>query len=245
MTNPMSIFVVDDDKDFAESLGDILEDAGYQVSIANSGEEAVEKFKQQDFDITFMDVKMPGMNGVESYIEFCKIKPEVKVFIMTGYAMQDLLQQAIDLGAAGILQKPLNIDDVLHTLEQILPDRIILLVDDDSDFLDSTADNLRSAGYKTLLANNGQDAIDTVLAHDIHLLILDLRLPVMDGIEIYMQLKKLGRSLPTIIVTGYPEDKTGNIDIFESAEITGCLTKPFEPNELLKLVNNIKSTSIS
>jgi CheY-like chemotaxis protein len=64
------VFIVDDDKDFAETLKMVLEGRGYDVEIAHSGEEAIAKFCEQDFDIAFMDVKLPGKNGVASFWKF-------------------------------------------------------------------------------------------------------------------------------------------------------------------------------
>ena len=66
--NSLQILVVDDDYDFAESLAEVLEDRGHVITIANSGEEAIEVFNNDKFDLIFMDVKLPGMNGVESFL---------------------------------------------------------------------------------------------------------------------------------------------------------------------------------
>jgi CheY-like chemotaxis protein len=64
----LRVFIVDDDQDFAESLALLIEGRGYQVEVAFSGEEAIAKFREQDFDITFMDVRLPGKNGTESFL---------------------------------------------------------------------------------------------------------------------------------------------------------------------------------
>nr|MDJ0610797.1 response regulator [Kiloniellales bacterium] len=95
MSRPLKIFVVDDDRDAAEGLGEVLEMFGHQVTLAFDGESAVQIFKEQDFDVSLMDVMMPGMNGVESFLEIRKIKPDAKVFMMTGFSVQQLLTQAI------------------------------------------------------------------------------------------------------------------------------------------------------
>ena len=62
----LKVFVVDDDPDFAEGIGLSLELEGHDVTYASSGEEAVDKFSDANFDVTLMDVRMPGMNGVET-----------------------------------------------------------------------------------------------------------------------------------------------------------------------------------
>ncbi|MCP4936069.1 MAG: response regulator, partial [bacterium] len=87
----IKILVVDDDRDFAESLVFVLEGRGYEVEVAHTGEAAIRKFQNNDFDIAFMDVKLPGKNGVESYMEIRKFKSDAKVVMMTGYSVEQLL----------------------------------------------------------------------------------------------------------------------------------------------------------
>ena len=115
----MRIFDVDDDRDLAESLAEVLELSGHEVEIAFSGEEAVEVFREKDFDVSFMDVVMPGMNGVESFLEIRKIKPDAKVFMLTGYSVAQLLEQAIENGALGVLEKPIGIEELLAKIDNM------------------------------------------------------------------------------------------------------------------------------
>ena len=75
----INVLIVDDDRDFAESLAMVLDGRGYQVDTVHSGEGAIRKFREKDFDIAFIDVKLPGKNGVESFMEIRKIKPEARV----------------------------------------------------------------------------------------------------------------------------------------------------------------------
>ncbi len=119
MKNPICIFIVDDDHDFAKSMADIMELHGYDVQTAHSGEEAVSKFRDQDFDVTFMDVKMPGKNGVESFLEIRKLKPDAKVVMITAYSVEQLLEKAIRSGACGILHKPFDMEKATKMIEKL------------------------------------------------------------------------------------------------------------------------------
>lgn len=227
------ILVVDDDVDFAESLGEVLESHGCEVVIAHSGESAISIFSEQQFDIAFMDVKMPGLNGVESFFEMRKIRPDVKVMLMTGYALEELLQQAIDQGVLGVLNKPLDIEQVLKVVESALSDGIILLADDDEDFVESVSTTLRDQGYSVLVARDGGEVISLVENNSIDVLILDLKMPVLDGLQVYLQLKEIGRQLPTLIVTGYAEEASEKLKTLRQMTQQGCLIKPFDPQALL------------
>jgi two-component system response regulator HydG len=234
----LKIFVVDDDVDFAESLVETLESRGHQVEMAHSGEEAVTRFQETDFDLAFMDVKLPGMNGVESFLEIRKLKPDSKV-MMTGYSMQELLQQAIDHGALGVLDKPLDMSKVLKTVESAFPDGIILLADDDPDFVESTQTALENAGYRVLVARDGEEAIQSVQENDIDLLLLDLCMPVLNGLEVYLELKGRGKQLPTIIVTGYVNDEMASVRDIQELSKGQCFTKPFDPQALLDSIETM------
>jgi two-component system response regulator HydG len=237
---PLRIFLVDDNQDFAESLADILRYEGYRVELAFDAESAVQKFREQEFDITFMDVKLPGMNGVEGFFEIRKVNPQARVVMMSAYSVEQLLAQAIDHGALGMLRKPFDTRQLLALLEDIKPEGVILMADDDGDFVASVQNLLVEQGYAVIVAHTGQEAVDVILADGIDILILDLRLPILSGLEVYLTLKKHGRVLPTIIVTGYAAEEADAINQLRSMSIVGCLIKPFDPQELLELVRAIQ-----
>lgn len=119
MPEKMRILVVDDDPSMCETLSDILEDKGYEVTTANDGREAVEKTKQKEFGLVLMDIKMPKMNGVEA----CKImrseRPDMKIILMTAYAVEDLVQEALKDETVGIFFKPLDLEKVIQLLQNI------------------------------------------------------------------------------------------------------------------------------
>jgi CheY-like chemotaxis protein len=229
----LRIFVVDDDRDFGESLADVLRLSGHTVELAFSGEEAIERFQQNDFDLTLMDVRLPGMNGVESYLEIHKLKPHARVYMMTGYSVEQLLDQAVAHGARGVLRKPLDMRHLLALIDRIKPEGI-LIADDDPDFVASIRQLLEEHGYSVYVAHDGREALEHIRSNPIDLLILDLCMPVLCGVEVFMEAKRMGRSLPTIIVTAYAREKADDIAKLCAMHVTGILTKPFHPKDLLR-----------
>ena len=107
-----NVMIVDDDRDLAESLAELLEMSGCDVTTAANGKEAVLSHGKQDFDVTFMDVRMPIMNGVDSFFEIRKLKPEAKIVMMTGFK-EAIVTRALEAGAAGLLTKPFEIAAML------------------------------------------------------------------------------------------------------------------------------------
>jgi len=236
----LDIFIVDDDPDFAESLSDILTGAGHRVELCFDGETAVNLFRERDFDITFLDVKLPGKNGVESFFEIRKIRPNARVVMMTAYSVEQLLAQAIEQGALGVLRKPFDTSRMMQMLEDVKPDGVILAADDDPDFVDGLQQLLAGNGYQVVVARTGEEALSTILADGIDILILDLKLPVLSGLEVYLELKRRNRALPTIIVTGYADEEAGAMDRLRALSVAGCLVKPFPPRQLLDIIRLIE-----
>lgn len=114
------ILVVDDHIEFAESLKDLLEAQGYDVDIAYSGLEALDKINKEQFAVVLMDTKMPGMSGVEALKVIKKDNPSIYVVLITGFSVEDVVQDAFKEGAVTVLYKPLDIPKLLQYLETFL-----------------------------------------------------------------------------------------------------------------------------
>jgi len=118
------ILVVDDEPEIRQLFTDILAPRGYEVVAASSGCEAVACAKQQRFDVIFLDIKMPGMNGVETFEALKRITPQAQYVMITGYAGSQLVDQSLASGALLCLSKPFGVADILdliHSLEQGAP----------------------------------------------------------------------------------------------------------------------------
>ena len=110
------LLVVDDEPDMLRSLRRILRTRGYAVEVAASGEEAIEKVQAQTPDGILMDLKMPGMNGVEAYREIRPLAPHAFIIFMTAYS--DLSEAAKSEAPVAVLSKPLNLDELRRLVER-------------------------------------------------------------------------------------------------------------------------------
>ena len=238
----LDVLIVEDDQDFAESLAMVIEGRGHKVELAYDGKQAIEKFKNQDFDIAFMDVILPGMDGVESFLEVRKFKPYAKVVMMTGYSVEQLLERAVENGAWGVLHKPLDIDNLLELLEKVKPAGI-LIADDDEDFLESLREVLVSKGWRVLVAKDGKEAVSHMRSNGIDILILDLRMPILNGLETYLELHQLGLVVPTIVVTAYADEEAESINKLLSMHVKRIIRKPFNPEDLIKAVERLAGST--
>ena len=115
--NQTNVLLVDDDDGIRFTLQGIIEDEGYSVFGAEDGYQAIELVKQIDFHWVFMDIRMPGLNGVETYLEIKKISPSSKVVMMTGFSVEALVEKALEEGVYAVLYKPLPVEQLLDILK--------------------------------------------------------------------------------------------------------------------------------
>lgn len=108
----LTVLVVDDDEAVLPWLGGILETHGYRVTSVMSGEDAVAAYKRLRPDCVFLDVMLPGMDGLSTLRALKELDPAARIYFMTGIDGLSFKSQARTLGAAGHLVKPVNIDDV-------------------------------------------------------------------------------------------------------------------------------------
>jgi CheY-like chemotaxis protein len=117
MENRKRILVVDDDADICQTLKDLLELNDYEVVTASSGFIALDVARKTHFDAVLMDIIMPRMNGVETLRNFKKLSPETPVIMATAFAVDEMLNEALDAGAVATLKKPFDCDVLYTTIE--------------------------------------------------------------------------------------------------------------------------------
>ncbi|MBU2513977.1 response regulator [bacterium] len=126
----IKVLIVDDEKDFTETLAERLRFRKFDVDCANSGKEALEKIGQQSFDVILLDVLMPEMDGIETYAEMRKLDDLVPVIMLTGHAKIETAINGIKAGVYDYLVKPVKIEDLVgkiimaHKLKIVSTERI-------------------------------------------------------------------------------------------------------------------------
>src|SRR3989338_2251385 len=104
--------VADDEKIVRGFFSRLLSLQGLEVVCAEDGYKAVELAKEGSFELFFLDVKMPGLDGLETFRKIRQINPHAVVVMMTGYAVEDILEQAQKEGAYGSIRKPFDISEI-------------------------------------------------------------------------------------------------------------------------------------
>jgi len=113
-----SILVVDDEALTLRTIGRALQTEGYEVTVASSGEDAVQAFTADHTDLALVDVVLPGIDGIEVLRQIRKINPGTVVLMMSAYHMVDRAVESMKLGAYDYLIKPFHITDLLNTIQR-------------------------------------------------------------------------------------------------------------------------------
>lgn len=115
------VLVVDDDPGIRETMGDILALEGFEVAVASDGEAAVALCAKQSFDFALLDIRMPGMDGVETLQAMKAMMPDLRVVMITGFETGDLARRAMEAGAEAVFRKPLDVASFLPLLMVPVP----------------------------------------------------------------------------------------------------------------------------
>ncbi len=235
------ILVVDDNEEFCRNVADILELKDYEVVTAYDGFKTLELVKQNSFDLMLMDVKMPVMDGVETFKKVKKIAPDTPVIMVTAFAVEDLIREALREGAFGSLKKPVDFDQLFKLIEQATPDgELILIVDDDENLCANVKDVLSDKGYRVKVAYDGNMAIEKAWENDFDIMLIDLKLPPLNGLETYLSIRDFRPNVVVIIITGYPQEMAKLAQQALQKNAYACLEKPINMGELVSLIEQIK-----
>ncbi len=112
-----NVLFVDDEVDFLETLLKRMKKRQLNASGVNSGEAAVAYLQDHAVDIVVLDVRMPGMDGIETLKNIKKISPLTEVVMLTGHACLEIAREGMEAGAFDYLMKPINIDELLYKLQ--------------------------------------------------------------------------------------------------------------------------------
>jgi DNA-binding NtrC family response regulator len=114
------ILIVDDEKNIRLTLSQALETLGAEIDTAANGEEALTKLKEKEFGLILLDIRMPGMDGLEVLHRVREIRPDIRVIMITAYGTVESAVEAMKLGAVDFLQKPFDPDEVRELVSRVV-----------------------------------------------------------------------------------------------------------------------------
>ena len=240
-----SILIVDDDPGMGETMVDILGDMDYEVDAAGDGYMAIEMLKEKAYDAALIDIKMPGINGVETFKEVKRTSPSTRVMMMTAYSVEDLVQEALKEGAYGIIYKPLDIDKVVSFIDKAEKGSLILVVDDDLNTCETLKDVLEERSYTAGVAHSGGEAKKIAKENTVDIIFIDVKMPVLNGLETYREIKKINPAITAVMMTGYRQEVEELMEEALAESAYTCLYKPLDMDKVIALIEEISRQKTS
>ncbi|MDO8885391.1 response regulator [Candidatus Oleimmundimicrobium sp.] len=240
----MRILVVDDEPDISKLIQLYLEKEGYYVIKAFDGEEAVKMARKEHPDLITLDIMMGKISGFDVLKELKEDAHTASIPVIVLSVILDE-KKGYRLGASDYLPKSVDRKKLIESVNRLVGrtnqpqnEKMVLVVDDDKDISSFIEFNLKKAGFKVIKAFNGVKALDILKKEKPDLMLLDLRMPEMDGYEVMERIKnnkKLSK-IPVIIMTAYDLDR-------EKTEILNlAIDKISKPFSMRMLTSKIKET---
>ncbi|MCK9199600.1 MAG: PAS domain S-box protein [Gallionella sp.] len=221
------------------------------------------------FDVVFLDWRMPGMDGIETAreIQSAGLNAPPHLVMVTAYGREEVLKEAEDAGLEDVLIKPVNASMLFDTVMRVLGGQVdehrtsehevstvledlaaikgaaILLAEDNELNQEVAVGLLEDAGFQVEIANNGQEVLDMLARKSYDIVLMDMQMPVMDGVTATEEIRKDAKykALPIVAMTAnaMQQDK----ERCEAAGMNGHVAKPIEPDDLFRtLLKWVKPT---
>jgi CheY-like chemotaxis protein len=225
--------VVDDDAEIREMLAEYLATQGFEVLTATNGLEALLRVKRERPAAVVLDLMMPRLGGLETLKRIRAFDPAAKVVVVSGSLDSEVRRQALALGAAGVLEKPVSLADLVAALGETAPaprrptqppaERAetreppvapaaepgrILIVDDDAEMRTMLSELLALLGYSVREVSNGAAAVREIVAAPPDLVLLDINMPGLSGIDALPTIRALAPQTAVIMVSGTEDAAT-------------------------------------
>ncbi len=240
----LRILVVDDEKVIRDFFKRVLSLLNAEVFEAEDGLQAVELARANEYDVFFLDVRMPGIDGLETFRQIRLIHSQAQVVMMTGYAVDDILKQAQDEGASQIIRKPFDITELKVIIDRLARDKrgkvlSILVIDDEEIILDffSNLLSLKKLNYRLVKVKDKDKALKALKDEKFDLVFLDLVLAECDGIDLYRQIKNGYPSTNVVLITGHKQKADEAQAQSDAAEV---LSKPFDIAKIIECIDRVR-----
>lgn len=214
------VLLVDDELEFLDATARALSRRGCLVRTEADGASALEALEQDDFDVVVLDVRMPGLDGVEVFERIRARDPGLPVIMLTGHGSLDQACETSRSGVFDYLAKPCDVSDLAAVVHRAVGGRRrssaapeltvegapvrVLLVDDEPDVLAALSPALQRRGLRVATAPGGVEALESLRRERFDVVVTDLRMPGMDGMDLLRAVRELDQTVEVIILTGHP-----------------------------------------
>jgi DNA-binding response OmpR family regulator len=244
------ILVVDDDEDITQLLRHHLEAEGYHVLAAQHDEDVLQLARREQPDLITLDILLDGVDGFEVLAKLKQDSMTAEIPVIIVSIVPDAETRGVALGAAAYISKPFEEQQVLNQVRTVLSSAGIggngrlsrvLVVDDDHHIVDWLKEALTNNGFTVRGAYNGREALALAREDSPDLILLDLKMPDMDGYDVIRGLRhqQATQDIPVIVITGYALDSDRDKVEILGMGVANTLIKPFSVETLVKEIKRV------
>lgn len=243
----MKILIVDDEIEICKRLQRELRKEGHEVEYRTSPLDVLEELKRArgdgaPYNLLIVNVHMPEMDGITLLSRVRKECLGVEVIVTTGYREEQVVIEAIRLSVRNYLNKPVSLEELDVAISNVHKKTVeannrkyrILVVDDEKDLCNRIRRELDKEGYQVAVAYTGEECIDYFKKNKVDLLIADIRMPGMSGLEMLERCRDINSNFVSIIITGHGDHETAKRSLKLGA--FDYLKKPLSLDELITSV---------
>ena len=236
------VLVIDDDPIMLRVASASLTKAGHEVVQMSLGSDAVKALeKGERVDLIVSDIMMPGMDGFDvlKAVKSDKRTSHLPVLLCSCLSDQSSVVKGIKLGAAGYIAKPYQPNNLATKVKEILGEMMaaVLIVDDEEVLRNLMVRILTNNGYRAISTESGEKALEIIKNQSMALVITDIVMPGMSGIELVKSIKTDKTDLPVLVMTGHGTNNSKSEAISSGAD--GYITKPFQNTKIISEVQRI------
>lgn len=235
----LRLLIVDDEPDICANLSDIFADLGYEVDAAHNGADALALIERKFYDVALLDLKMPGMDGVELYHRLREASAGTVAIVVTAYASTESARSVLSAGAWQIVSKPVDFSHLLNLVRDALDQPLLLLVDDDKDLCQSLWDVLRQQGVRCSLAHSVEEACEILAKRAFPVVLVDMKLPGGDGCDVVDAAKAIDEATRIVLITGYRQEANEQVRRALERGAHAVCFKPLDIDSLLGTVRTL------
>lgn len=253
----VKLLLAEDNEASRQALARMFGALGFETRAVSGGKEALALLQKEKFGLIALDMDMPGLSGLETALEIKKgrLSSAPRILLVPAYTKTDLEVLAAKAGIRAFLSKPVYPAELANTVLPLLSGgarkaespkkpaaqgfeklhgRSVLLAEDQEINQELARELLKKVGLKVTIANNGREAVDFIAAAPFDLVLLDVQMPVMDGLTAAAEIRKLtapyAKTIPLIAMTAHAmaEDRERCLN----AGMNDYVTKPIEPDSL-------------
>jgi FixJ family two-component response regulator len=234
------ISIVDDDESIRRTTTFLIESFGFRAAAFESAEDLLKSARLNETSCLIVDVQMPGMSGLQLQSRLAAEGIGIPIIFVTAYDNKTLRHQAKQAGAVAFLGKPFNDEELLEGIRLALRGKLettrdlIAVVDDDESIRRTTTLLIESFGFRAIAFESAESFLQSGQQHNTSCLILDVRLPQMNGLQLQRELAAAGCSIPIVFITAY-DDKESRGRAMQAGAVA-FLGKPFSDEQLLQIL---------